>query len=399
MGRCGFRSILRLFIVLLFFALLYICPTDTRAAQTGTSGFSFHVLDVGQGLSILMETDGHYLLYDGGGRDTSDYVVSFLQKAGVSALDYMVASHYDEDHLSGLVGALHRYPCRTVICPDYETDTKIYESFMEALQQSGAQMIHPKEGDSFSFGTEETGRSDETGAGSPGSGVSFQVVTPDSLETGDDNDQSVGIRVAFTKDGSEKGSFLVCGDAGWTSETYMEFAREEGLITLDSDIYVAGHHGSGGSSSVDFLSEVTPSWSVISCGAGNPFGHPHAEALRRLRDCGSKLFRTDLQGGIDGRVDDNGVSFEQQPSDDWSPGTTGYNSSAAEKAAGTGTAQDSAAAAGDGITYVCNQNTMKFHYPDCPSVEQIKPENRVDSAQTRDVLIDEGYAPCGWCQP
>ena len=61
--------------------------------------FSLTMLDVGQGLSVLVQADGRYLLYDGGGHSASSYVVAYLQQHSVTELEWLVASHYDEDHI------------------------------------------------------------------------------------------------------------------------------------------------------------------------------------------------------------------------------------------------------------------------------------------------------------
>ena len=66
-------------------------PPEERAEQDGA--FSLTMLDVGQGLSILVQADGEYLLYDGGGRGRSSYVVSFLKQQQVTELTWLVASH------------------------------------------------------------------------------------------------------------------------------------------------------------------------------------------------------------------------------------------------------------------------------------------------------------------
>ena len=85
---------------LLFFSLFFPI-LSVQAADSLT----VHFLDVGQGLSVLLQSNGHYALYDGGDKDHSSRVVSYLQDAGVSSLDYVISSHYDSDHLNGLVGA------------------------------------------------------------------------------------------------------------------------------------------------------------------------------------------------------------------------------------------------------------------------------------------------------
>ena len=113
---------------LLFSSLMSI----NAAAQTDV-----HVLDVGQGLSVLIESSGHYMLYDGGDSDKSSYVISYLHQEGVTALDYVVASHYDSDHLNGVVGALNTFPVSTVWGPDYETGTRVFESFRSVIAAKG----------------------------------------------------------------------------------------------------------------------------------------------------------------------------------------------------------------------------------------------------------------------
>ena len=97
------------------------------------ASFSLTMLDVGQGLSVLVQADGEYLLYDGGGRGASSYVVAYLQQHAVTELEWLAASHYDEDHISGLVGVLHTTPVEQALMPDYTTDTQIYQSLQTVL--------------------------------------------------------------------------------------------------------------------------------------------------------------------------------------------------------------------------------------------------------------------------
>ena len=122
------RRIPALFFLLCIF--IYFCPEQTqrtlgrleaefseirqlsallepKAEMPAVSGNTeVHFLDVGEGLSILVKSDGRAMLYDGGDRDTSSFVVSYLRRQGIETLDYVIASHYDADHLSGLIGAL-----------------------------------------------------------------------------------------------------------------------------------------------------------------------------------------------------------------------------------------------------------------------------------------------------
>lgn len=128
--------------------------TDTAPTVDGAKDalFSLTMLDVGQGLSVLVQADGEYLLYDGGGRGASSYVVAYLQQHGVTELEWLVASHYDEDHVSGLVGVLHTTPVKKALMPDYTTDTQIYQSLQNALAEKAVTVTYPAQGDTFSLG-------------------------------------------------------------------------------------------------------------------------------------------------------------------------------------------------------------------------------------------------------
>ena len=155
-----------------------------------------HFLDVGQGLSILVQSEGENLLYDGGGRDASSYVVSYLQNQGVQDLDYMIASHYDADHISGLVGCLSSFQVENLTGPDYAHDSQLYASFMDKAKQQGLDVQHPLVGDVYPVGS-----------------GTFTVLAPQTASDQDSNNSSVVIRVDNGED-----SFLFTGDAEHSSE-------------------------------------------------------------------------------------------------------------------------------------------------------------------------------------
>ena len=103
-------QIRRLLLIFTFFFLLGSVPC---------LAFECHVLDVGQGQSVLIEADGHYMLIDGGGRDASSFVVSYLR--GIEKLDCIAVTHYDEDHYAGIIGVLKTMPCD--LLGNYRPDT------------------------------------------------------------------------------------------------------------------------------------------------------------------------------------------------------------------------------------------------------------------------------------
>ena len=266
-----------------------------EAVQTAAGEMAVHILDVGQGSACLVESEGHYMLIDGGPRDSSSYVVAYLRDQGVETLDYIIASHYDADHISGLVGALNVYPTGKILCPDYEADTKIYASLMEKIASNGCEVIHPQAGEVYTIGE-----------------AVFSVVAPAHYGYEDENNDSIGIRLVHGGN-----SFLLLGDAEKESEADIC----SGGWTLRSDVYFVSHHGSSSSTTEALLSAVGPSVAVISAGKDNSYGHPHVQTMERLEDAGVQLYRTDIQGTITVVSDGETLKWSQEPCTDFSSGS------------------------------------------------------------------------------
>ena len=175
--NCRRFFFLSLLLVLLTAAGVPSAAYTAEAASADTT-MAVHFLDVGQGLSILVQSRGENLLYDGGDRGHSSFVVSYLQKQNISTIDYMISSHYDEDHVAGLVGCLDSFSVKkNVIGADYVQDTKIYQSFENSVASQGLTVQHPEPGTDFAFGSGK-----------------FTVLSPQSISS-NDNDNSVAIRL------------------------------------------------------------------------------------------------------------------------------------------------------------------------------------------------------------
>ena len=105
----------------------------TSEANTGgttddLAGLTVTFLDVGQGNAVLFSCDERYMMMDGGPSSASSFVVAYLKKQNIESLDYVSASHYDSDHINGLVGELNVFDTETFIGPENVADTKIYDS-------------------------------------------------------------------------------------------------------------------------------------------------------------------------------------------------------------------------------------------------------------------------------
>lgn len=271
-----------------------IVTTPEPTPEPVSGDMAVHFLDVGQGLAIFAQSGGQNLIYDGGDRDTSRFVVSYLQQQNVDTIDYLISSHYDADHLNGLIGCLNAFTVENVICSNYEHDSQTYQSFVNTANQKGLTLQHPAVGTEFAFGTGK-----------------FTILAPSSIDSGDSNNNSVAIKLE-----NGKNSFIFTGDAESSSESAMCSSG----INLDCDVLSLGHHGSASSTSWEFLQNTVPEFAVISCGSGNQYGHPHAETMEKLQDMGILVFRSDKQGTVIALSDGENISWNQAPCNDYTPG-------------------------------------------------------------------------------
>lgn len=260
---------------------------ETTQSDLPQEELTVHFIDVGQGLAIMAKAGDDVLVYDGGNSDAASYFVSYLQQEGVEDIDYMIASHYDADHLNGLVGALHAFDTETIIAPDYEHNSKIYTSFYNTLSEEGKEVTYPEVGEEYTFGE-----------------GSFTILGPTQIQD-DSNNNSVVIRLDYGET-----SFLFAGDAEAKEEKDIIAANEE----LDCDVLSVGHHGSASSTSWDFLEAVLPEYAVISCGVNNSYGHPDPDTVEKLESIETQIFRTDLQGNIIAKSDGETITWNNAPS-------------------------------------------------------------------------------------
>lgn len=194
-------------------------PTSTPTPEPTpvTGDMAIHFLDVGQGLSILVQSGGENLIYDGGDRGASSFVVSYLKKQGIETIDYLISSHYDEDHLAGLIGCLNAFDVETVIGSNYEHDSQLYQSFIDTVSTKDLEIQYPAVGTEYEFGTGK-----------------FTVLSPAEI-VDDSNVNSVAIKLE-----NGQNSFVFTGDAEHNSESAMCASG----IDLSCDVLVPGHHGS-----------------------------------------------------------------------------------------------------------------------------------------------------------
>lgn len=257
-----------------------------RLPTIGPRVAELHVLDVGQGDALAVRTPrGRWLLVDAGaswpgGDEGRRTVVPYLSRRGGEVVAF-VLSHPDADHVGGAEAVIERLGPRAFWDGAYVSPSAPYRAALRAAQVRGVPWRRVLAGDSLVV-----------------DGVTVTVLSPDPhwLSTRPSaNDASVVLRVRF---GAVR--FLLVGDAESAQEEWL-LARD--ALALRADVLKLGHHGSRTSTAPRFLDAVAPRVAVVSVGAGNRFGHPAPEVLRRLAERGIPLWRTDRLGPIVVRTD------------------------------------------------------------------------------------------------
>ena len=271
-------------IVLLILSILTLGNQSFRYPFK-TQTLQITCLDVGQGDGILIRTpDNKHYLIDGGSSSQSELgrycLLPALKSMGISCLDGIFISHTDKDHLSGVQELLEYMEkglttirAAYLVLPGWTEPPEAWTDLASAAQKAGIKTV-----------TGNAGNIIRSGA------AAFEILWPESTARGKDvNEEAMVMELTY-------GDFrmLFTGDIGADTEKKLLSA---GCLN-DIDCLKVGHHGSGYSSSEEFLKKVKPELSIISCSSTNTYGHPSPETVKRLKDCGSQIEYTMKNGAI-----------------------------------------------------------------------------------------------------
>lgn len=247
------------------------------------NGFWLTILDVGQGLAAVVETQHHTLVFDTGPRFSDSFdtgeaaVVPYLQSQRTDNLDTLIISHGDNDHIGGAQSLLASYPAQ-----------RLLTSVPEELDGSNAC---------------------EQGQGWQWDGVHFEILHPGEAVLPGRNDASC---VLLIDDGENRA--LLTGDIEKPAEKAL-LAKSE---MLNADIMTAPHHGSATSSTTRFIRAVSPQTIIIPAGYRNRYRFPAPEVTQRYRDVGSQVLVTGENGAVlfrpesDGQLQHQSLRFEHR---------------------------------------------------------------------------------------
>ncbi len=230
------------------------------------------VWDVGQGLSVLIQTPTQNILYDTGTPAAELALLPNLRAANVRQLDTLILSHHDDDHDGG-------YP--------------ILKKTLPIKQLYAGQPEFYPHAQACRAGTQWTA-----------DGVLFQFLNlpPNTQQTLKDNDLSCVLHIS-----AHGQALLITGDISQPIENQL---IEQYGEKLKSNVFILAHHGSKSSNSSAFLRAVSPQAAVASSGFANAYRHPAADVQRRLAALHIQLLRTDLQGGLEFHFTPQGVTYK-----------------------------------------------------------------------------------------
>jgi competence protein ComEC len=263
-------------------------PPDPEPSDSDSSyEVLVHVLDVGEGLSVLIDNGDVEVLIDGGymryGADVSEYIGQYVD----GDIEYVIATHSDSDHVGGLIQVYADYQ---VNCTIYGNESNVgnYPKFREAATNE----------------PDSTYRNDANETLELSEGVTLRTIDVIDDDSASNNNSVISL---LDVDGLK---LLITGDAEAKAERLLH-----GLIGR-VDVYVVGHHGSETSSSQGLLDEIRPKYGVIST-AGPSHGdeNPDGEVMMRLEASGTRLFATYRSGNIN-VIFDGGTIRLSPPADE-----------------------------------------------------------------------------------
>lgn len=233
-----------------------------------------YFIDVGQGECSLFISDNKSMLIDCGEKENADTVIATLSETGITKLDYAVVTHAHTDHMGAMADIIDNIEIENIIISepcDKSSQTAAYENFIDAVEESGANVILAQPDYTFSLGY-----------------ANCKIIAPYEVSS-NENNNSIVMHIT-----AGKTSFLMTGDA----EKTIEKDIMKKYPNLTATILKTGHHGSSTSSYESYIKQLSPETAIIQCGKNNSYGHPNEETLSVFNGLNIAYYRSDIFGNI-----------------------------------------------------------------------------------------------------
>lgn len=272
---------------------LLACCLVLFALQHVHRGDEVVMLDVGQGDAFLIRSEGAAVLVDTGASES--LLRQALARNGVQRIDAVLVTHGDDDHCGALASLGQSFSVSRVLvaedglsCP-CDSCGELRDDASGLVGESNVVGVEP--GDTITVGS-----------------FQLEVVWPEHYEAEGGNEDSVCFALRH-RTAKQQQSFVVglfTGDA--ESQQLDEIISEHGLADLD--ILKVGHHGSKNALTEEQVQRLSPAIALISVGERNRYGHPASEIVSILEDSGTRIMRTDSDGDVSCKFDDEGIAVE-----------------------------------------------------------------------------------------
>ena len=268
------KSLIKIFSILLLVIYVNGCAKEKL--------FSVHIIDVGQGDSIFIQTlEDKRILIDAGDEEAEHTVYSYLKRRGVKKIDVLIATHPDTDHIGSMDYIIDKFKISHFYMPDAKTDSEAFYNLLDSCKEKNLKIEYLTKGDRLKIDSSTT----------------MEILSPSTIT---DKNNLNSIVSLLNYKGYE---FLFTGDA--EKENESEILSSCNLP--DIEFLKAGHHGSSSSSTDEFIEKLKPEAVAISCGYNNDYGHPHRSVLDTFRKNGAVVYRTDKNGSLVFYCDENGI--------------------------------------------------------------------------------------------
>lgn len=258
-------------------------PSDTAQASANVT---IKFIDVGQGEAILIALPEKTVLIDAGPTGSAPKIAQVLQELGRNKIDYLVATHPDEDHIGGMADVISSTQIGTIYAPNKTNNTATYRKFLAAIQNNNLQITLAEAGTII----------DQTDA------YKLEILWPTKdVNFPDTNDYSIIIKLTV---GNK--TFLFTGDA----PTNAILDANPGHI----DVLKLSHHGSRTGTTEVLIHKLSPTYAVLSYAVDNPYGHPMQSVLNALRKHSVEVWGTGANGTITITCDGTNIDISGEKS-------------------------------------------------------------------------------------
>lgn len=235
-------------------------------------------VDVGQGdCTVITTPKGKNIIIDGGEDFDGKIVLPYLLDRGITKIDYMIVSHFDSDHVGGLIKVINELRVKNLVISRQKEISENYEMIKKLVKENNINVLVVEKGDTLNIEKN----------------LCFNILWPNNKTLISENvlnNNSIVCKLHY-----KNFSMLFTGDIEEIAEKAI---LQENKIMLNSTVLKVGHHGSKTSSTQGFIEAVHPMIALIGVGKDNKFGHPNESVIERLEKLKTRIYRTDQMGEV-----------------------------------------------------------------------------------------------------